>query len=240
MLYSCGKDLKQLTGSGNTPVDKSDTFSLVSKLVNNCNSEFSNDTCFFQRIGDTIWMHGNIMIVCGFSTVIMAEKDDSILITWYPQKDHLCNSGVITCFDLKIPNATNYSVVKFLGKTYHCANYLNSDSTLLGKWNIVKDSMCAIIGPTLVKNPTIYTGVPSDYYNFQSNGSVIKKQGTVQDTFIYYFVTSNRIQIMNNESGIYNIKNLTEHTLVLTSTNGTNSYWATPAGPVYDSISLHR
>ncbi len=120
ILYSCDKDSKPSPISNPGTVlnlNKTDTFSLNPYIVGNCNNK-GVDTCIIQRIGDTISISGNLMIVCGFSTVIMTEKNDSILINWCPQKGPVCNVATIACFDLKIPDATNYSIVKFLGITY--------------------------------------------------------------------------------------------------------------------------
>ena len=119
ILYnSCDKDSKQLTSSNTPPVVTTDTFSLENPGGGNCNSGFGIDTCFFQRIGDTIRIYGNVIMQCGYSTVIMTEKNDSILINWCPLNGPICDMVVVGCFDLKIPHATNYSIVKFLGKTY--------------------------------------------------------------------------------------------------------------------------
>jgi hypothetical protein len=119
LLGSCLKESK-LSPSSNPPVlnptSRIDTFSLP--INHDCNFGLSADTCYFERNGDTLKISGILQIVCGYSTVIMTEKNDSILINWCPNKGPICNVCLLGCFDLKIPNATNYSVVKFLGKTY--------------------------------------------------------------------------------------------------------------------------
>lgn len=130
---------------------KADTFSL--KVDYNCNNGFNSDTCIVQRIGDTIRLYGKINIICDYTSEIIEEKADTIFINWNPKMGAICNVCMLGCFDIKIPDATNYSLVIFNGKTYNCGNDSKSYSSLLsGKWNIVKDSVCALIGPTMVQN----------------------------------------------------------------------------------------
>ncbi len=117
---------------------------------------------------------------------------------------------------------------------------LNDSTVLIGKWNIISEYIAVTIGPEMVKNQSTYIGVPSDYYNFQPNGTIFIKEGNKTDTFTYKLLSGSQIIINNPAAGTYFIKNLTEHTLMLISRWETYSYWPTPGGPLYDSISLQR
>ena len=82
---------------------------------------YDTDTCLFQHISDTLRIYGKVIeIGCGKHVAVIIEKSDSLLIhTMEIRPGNIdCNIAVVACFELKIPNATSYSVVKFDGKTY--------------------------------------------------------------------------------------------------------------------------
>jgi len=86
-----------------------------------CNIPFNIDTCFFQHFGDTLRVYGKVLeFGCGRQIAVITEKSDSILINTSeirpPGAD--CDLAFSACFELRIPGASGYSVVKFNGKTY--------------------------------------------------------------------------------------------------------------------------
>jgi len=86
-------------------------------IESSCIIQYDNDTCFFQRIGDTLKIYGNILIICGNRREVLNEYGDTIQLQTVI-KNPTCMLAQKACFDIKIPYATNYSVVKFNGKTY--------------------------------------------------------------------------------------------------------------------------
>ena len=97
-----------------------DTISL-DQIHYSCNIPFNVDTCLFQYFGDTLRIYGKVIeFGCGRQIAVITEKSDSILINSSEIRPAGadCDLAISACFELRIPGASGYSVVKFNGKTY--------------------------------------------------------------------------------------------------------------------------
>ncbi len=119
-LISCSKNDGKMPSVPVSSYNNIDTINLNSQSVN-CNFSFNGDTCFFQYLGDTLDIYGKVFeFGCGKQVALVTENSDSILITTAELKEGNvdCNIVFDACFGIKLPNATNYQIVKFNGKIY--------------------------------------------------------------------------------------------------------------------------
>ena len=77
-------------------------------------------------------------------------------------------------------------------KTNQSPAVLNS---IVGKWNVVKDSLAWGVGPNLTIS--YYVGKSGDYFNFRTNNKVYIKEGTSLDSSVY--------QVMSDSTVVLNI-----------------------------------
>ena len=120
-LTACSKIADKLSSTQVPKGVLKDTISL--DLANyNCNLSYNTDTCFFQRLNDTLKIYGKVLEHgCVKHIAVIEERNDSIVIN--SSEINLGNGAVcelvyFACFEIYIPKATNYFIVIFDGKTY--------------------------------------------------------------------------------------------------------------------------
>jgi hypothetical protein len=110
-------------------------------------------------------------------------------------------------------------------------------SIITGRWSVIKDSVSNVGnfyfiqgGTTYIPNGGIYTGVPADYWDFNSNGTLAAyENGNGYSNIPYHFAGNGRLFI-NELSQAYNDAFI----LQLSTTNAT-LFWTntSPNGGVY-------
>jgi hypothetical protein len=140
-------------------------------------------------------------------------------------------------------------VVVVILSLYACKNTLinptaktslnDSQVSLLGKWNLVSDTVYA--GVNTGGDPAVYKGQPGDYFNFATDGNIYIKEGTVLDTLQYQLVSGTQVDItsfttlFNNKVETCNITTITANSAAIAS-----PLLTPPAGPQQRKISLNR
>lgn len=122
----------------------------------------------------------------------------------------------------------------------------DSPVSIVGKWNIVNDSIFLEGNQMYPGENTNYIGTQADYFNFTSDGNLYVKKGTSFDTATYHLLSDDKIELIyfsaNGISfgtagairGTYHIINLTAHSVSL-SLSG-----LTPEGRQAEIINLKR
>jgi hypothetical protein len=87
-------------------------------------------------------------------------------------------------------------------------------SSIVGKWNVVNDSVSLPIANLLGSN---YIGTSNDYYDFTVNGVVFINENSVKDTATYSTSQNNQIAITYSNGSIssFVITKLTAHAATL-------------------------
>jgi hypothetical protein len=88
-------------------------------------------------------------------------------------------------------------------------------NSLVGKWNIINDSIYIPIANIGGSN---YIGTSDDYYNFTATGKVYINENSLLVNATYSMIANNQIDIVysNGSYDPYFITNLTAHTATLT------------------------
>jgi hypothetical protein len=124
---------------------------------------------------------------------------------------------------------------------------VNGTTSLTGKWNLVSDSTFG--GAGVSNHPLDYTAEAGDYFNFNTNGQVYTKEGTVLDTLTYRMVSDTSIiisdfgLILNGIPDTSTIAGLTAnnssglmvHSIVIES-----PFFLTPGGEFWRKVTLSR
>jgi len=73
-------------------------------------------------------------------------------------------------------------------------------NSIVGKWNIVKDSSYVSGAPPFFNAGTggAYMGVAGDYYDFKQNGTLYIKEGSYADTVIFSVSFNNQLTLTSN------------------------------------------
>lgn len=108
--------------------------------------------------------------------------------------------------------------------------------SLIGKWNIEKDSIYTGVGNNNQK--VVYSGKPDDYFNFTSDGHIYTRENSVLDTFSYA-INSGSIIIpdfgFGDGIGKGKIKSSSTNSLIISS-----EYLLTPGGIFGRTVYLNR
>lgn len=111
----------------------------------------------------------------------------------------------------------------------------NSQISIIGRWNIVNDSLVSGIGSSGYSYEN-YVGLAGDYFDFRSDGYVYIKEGNALDTLSYQLQDSNKIIIesfgfiINGVATTSDITILTAHNFSIRTNNDS---FNNPAGGVY-------
>jgi len=124
-----------------------DTLSLDSIKFDCSSILMTGDTCLFKYLGDTLQISGKVWKQgCGKHVAVYSQKNDSLLINTMeivPSGSVDCQSIVDACYEIKVPKASNDSIVKFDGTVYR----LKSETTTTCS-NIVNDAIAMYPNPT--------------------------------------------------------------------------------------------
>jgi len=122
----------------------------------------------------------------------------------------------------------------------------DTSTTIVGKWNIVNDSTFLEGNALYAGRSSNYIGVPTDYFDFSSNGNLYVKKGTSLDTAAFTLLSGNKVQLLYFSvdgitfgptgaiRGTYDITDLTERSVKLTLSQ------LTPEGQNLEIINLKK
>jgi hypothetical protein len=123
----------------------------------------------------------------------------------------------------------------------------NQTPNITGKWSLVTDSTFEGVGTA--NHPVDYTGEGSDYFIFNTDGSVHTKEGNVPDTLVYQLLSNDRMVI--SQFGLA-VNGVTDTCTVsgLTAANGLglsvqfiyieSPRFLTPGGAFWRKVTLRR
>jgi hypothetical protein len=122
----------------------------------------------------------------------------------------------------------------------------DTTATIVAKWNVVNDSTFLEGNGIFQGGSSKYTGVATDYFDFNSNGYLYEKEGIYLDMAKYSLTSDKQVKLryytLNGIgfgstgaiAGPFNITVLTEHNLTLTLSA------LTPEGEEFEIINLKR
>ncbi|HUZ58608.1 MAG TPA: hypothetical protein VMU83_07490 [Hanamia sp.] len=115
-------------------------------------------------------------------------------------------------------------------------NATNTPESIIGKWNIQKDSTSTGVGSG--NHLVIYNGKSGDYFNFSTDGHLYTSENSILDT-LNYTISSDSIMIPDfgyvGGVGKGLIPFLSTHSLIITS-----GYFLTPGGAFGRTVYLYR
>lgn len=107
----------------------------------------------------------------------------------------------------------------------------SSTPTLLGRWQVVKDSIVVnnfAFSSGLIPIPGVYIGSSNDYYDFQSDGNVTIYEGGPVGSSPYQLLPGNQLLITRFDWGNVTLTTFTSTNLTwekaITSSNGGTYY----------------
>jgi hypothetical protein len=108
--------------------------------------------------------------------------------------------------------------------------------SIVGKWNIQKDSIYTGVGNNNQK--VIYSGQPDDYFNFTSDGNLYTRENSILDT-LSYTINSDSVIIQDfgygGGIGKGQFQSSATHSLIISS-----GYLLTPGGIFGRTVYLKR
>jgi hypothetical protein len=114
-----------------------------------------------------------------------------------------------------------------------------TNTSLVGTWRVVSDTTRSAWGAAASENVSVYTGVSTDYYTFNSNGTFKWQQGNGSDYGDYSFsdkqiTLTDAEQPSGQNSRVWYVQQLTDHSAVLVIT------FASPGGAAFQTITLSK
>jgi hypothetical protein len=81
------------------------------------------------------------------------------------------------------------------------SNFLTTPTSIIGKWNLVNDSLVWGVGPNVTT--TNYIGKSGDYFNFEANNKLYIKEGANLDSSVYQVMSDSTV-VLDVNSERYN------------------------------------
>jgi hypothetical protein len=81
------------------------------------------------------------------------------------------------------------------------SNFLTTPTSIIGKWNLVNDSLVWGVGPYVTT--TNYIGKSGDYFDFEANNKLYIKEGANLDSSVYQVMSDSTV-VLDVNSERYN------------------------------------